>query len=289
MKKRTGLYGAMVGILLSATIIAQTGCESAGAEEGGTTTPADPADGHLTVSITGADTIAGEVFYAYLFAAGECSIYTETALLAVNHGAIATDGGVSFILEEDDGQWEPNGTDWQGSGGMSYDLYLYTDNNNDGDWEPATSSSSYRHTDYPVEITLDGDHSVDLDFANMVDFTGGTLTVTVENAAAENGKEMFFGVFVSGANPEADESISWGGEVVGASTSGEATDLAVQDDSDTPWYGVDGQQYDLYVMIDQDSSGSEGPTTGDLFYQETYTQNGDRSVVLDRATDFTPF
>lgn len=229
-----------------------------------------PTGGTVTVQLTGATDLNGDGMSAFLYSAGEHSIYTPGKLLVCNGGTVAS--------------------------GTAYDIYIGTDRNADGDDQPATTGGigggeAYRAANYPMTFTLNGSKTIDLAFGDLVEYTGGTLSVSVSGATDDVGEEMFFGVFLAVANPETDDSIAYGAATVDAG--GGAKDTADQEGGGD-WYGVDGTSHDLYVFIDRDGTGTDGPTSGDLTYEETYTQSGTKTVTLDAGGgtgtgDFTVF
>lgn len=258
------------------------GCDSTGAGGGGGGDGAN--DGTVTVSLSGATDLDGDSFAVYLYAHDEHSIHAADRLLAVNHTTVGADGTASFTLKVDDGAFEPSLTDWVGSGGSQYDLYIYTDSQDDGqggadDSEPITSERAYRTTSYPQTVTIDGDQTVSVARDTMTAYTGGTVTVTLSNAAEHNGKWFYYGIFLSGAEPGADEAVAYAEKTI-AEGSAAGTELRARFEEMDPWYAVDGTAYDLYAMIDMDGTGhSDGITDGDLLYQETFTQDGDRTIA----------
>ena len=112
------------------------GCEEAGTD--GTV----PTDGGVTVVLSGvtgpvADNQDGVA--VVLYAENEKSIYTASAALAVKEGTVGADGTASLVLMETDDDFGETTTAWTGTAGETYDLYIYTDDNTDGDYEPVTS------------------------------------------------------------------------------------------------------------------------------------------------------
>lgn len=270
-------------------------CDDADSGSDGGVTAAS--DGCITVSLDGASAIDTDVFYAFAFPAGEKSIYNVEKIVAVNYATI-TGGSASFTLKCDDGDSGPTTTDWVGDGGASYDLYVYTDGDDDGDEQPAThggSDPAYRLANYPTTCTIDGDQTINVAFGEMVEYTGGTLEIEVTGGA--NGTDvMFFGVFRDGAIPGVDEPVGFCEDqqfAAGTPTSTGAIQ-AISDeetDPDTVWYGVDGTTYDVYVFVDLggvNGGSNDGPNSGDKYYQFEYTQNGDESRTLALA-DFSDF
>lgn len=156
MKKKNWWF---LGILVTiGTILLISGCDEAGAS-----------DGKVTVSLTNHGGGADNYFYTYLYASGETDT-GESNVLACNFEEIGGDNTASFVLEEEDtstaDNWVPNGIQWIGTGGTSYDLYIYTDaddNEPDGDNEQKTDP-------FPITITIDGDQTVEIDYTEMVDY-----------------------------------------------------------------------------------------------------------------------
>ena len=84
------------------------------------------ADGTVTVNLTNADAANGHYLFVYVYAEGETDVNNPAAVLATNNVQIA-DGTASVVLKLDDESWMPTGTDWTGTGGVTYDIYIYTD------------------------------------------------------------------------------------------------------------------------------------------------------------------
>lgn len=286
MMKR--LYSVIAAIGIVALLLG--GCDSTGADSGGS----DADDGTVTVSLSGATDLTGDLFAVFLYAHDEHSIHTAGRLLAVNYATIGASGNVDLILKQDDGNWGPTGTNFVGTAGTTYDLYIYTDSEDDGtlegtdDYEPATSFRSYRTVNYPRTVTIDGDQTVSVARDAMVDYTGGTVTVTLSDAGEHDGKMFFYGIFLSGADPGADDVVAYAEKMI-AEGSADGTEVRARFEEMVPWYAVDGTSYDLYAFIDMDESGhSDGPTDGDLAYQLTFTVNGDTTIPTTLA-DYEEF
>jgi len=130
-----------------------------------------PANGSLTVNLTNG--VEDDEFYAYVYPEGTSSVDVNNPdyLVATNNGVVAADGSCSFILEEDDGSWMPTGTNWTGSGGVSYDVYVYTDPNDDGDYEPGTGTGAKQMNPFPYVLTVDGDGTIDADYSTFEDYS----------------------------------------------------------------------------------------------------------------------
>lgn len=261
--------GAAIAVVLCVGAILLIGCESAGSGGGGGA-GSNAEDGTVTVALSGAASENDGTLAAFLCAKDEPSIYTESRILALNYTTIS-DGTAMVTLEGHDGSWGPDGTSWVGTGGEYYDLYVYTDSDNDGDGEPITSNSAYRPADYPMELRVDSDTAVNLDLADMVAYTGGTLDVQLDSAGAYNTHLFFFGVFLPGADPDADPPVAYG---EGTISSGGVRIEALNENDDGTWYGVEGQDYTIYAFIDVDDSGPDGPTDGDELREIHHTKGG---------------
>lgn len=118
----------------------------------------DSSDGKVTVSLVNASAITtARGFHAYVYANNESNINDASTVIACNWKQIMN-GAASFTLKVDDGNWEATEADWIGSGGTTYDLYLYTA---DDSGEP--NSNDYKTYTFPMEITIDGDMSIEVD------------------------------------------------------------------------------------------------------------------------------
>ena len=94
-----------------------TGCDSTGAGGGGGGGN-DKEDGTVTVTLSEATDLDGDLFAAFLYAHNEHSLHTADQLLAVNKGTIdGTTGNVDLVLKEDDGNFEPTVTNFVGTAG----------------------------------------------------------------------------------------------------------------------------------------------------------------------------
>ena len=127
------------------------------------------ADGTVTVNLSNAADANGHYLFVYVYAEGETDVNNPAAVLATNNVQIA-DGTASVVLKLDDGSWMPTGTDWTGTGGVTYDIYIYTDS--DGDSNPDTGPGTAKKTvTFPQVLTIDGDETVATDYTSMVDYS----------------------------------------------------------------------------------------------------------------------
>jgi hypothetical protein len=277
---------SVAGLLVSVIML---GCPG-----GSGTSPA--VDGSVTVRLENASAINGHDLYAYLYAHNEYSINTESKVLAVNYETVAS-GTSEITLEEEssaDDDWAPNGTTWMGSGGVSYDVYIYTDDNDDGDHEPATGDpgSSYRTDPYATTVTIDGDQTITVNAANMIEYTGGTLTVSI-NEGGPGDPVLTAAVFANGADPDTDDPLATGWVSVPSGGGSKNFNLEYDDvtmgDGDD-FYGVDGISYNLYVFLDKDSS--QDPSSGDKLnipWPTTYMQSGDETEATTYPDDYDDY
>ncbi|MFN2395996.1 MAG: hypothetical protein ABR597_09945, partial [Bacteroidales bacterium] len=63
----------------------------------------------------------------------------------------------------------PNGTEWTGTEGVTYDIYIYTDSDDDNN--PATGPTVGKMTDpFPQTVSINGNQSVSIDYNDMIDY-----------------------------------------------------------------------------------------------------------------------
>jgi len=93
-------------------------------------------DGTVTVNLSGAGAIDGDFLYAYVYTYGETltdETHPETVLAC--GGIEISSGTADMILTVDDGAFGPTGVLWTGKGGVSYDIYIYTDDSDNSPTE----------------------------------------------------------------------------------------------------------------------------------------------------------
>lgn len=270
------------------------GCDDAGAGDDDS-----PSSGTVSVSVSDADNT--HTLFAFLYDAGEKSIDNNEKMLACNY--IDVSGGTaSVVLKTTDGNATPTATNWVGTAGTSYDLYVYCDCDADGDEEPATTGAgtqARRMSAYPYRVTIDGNQNISTSFGQMVAYTGGTCTIQVTDTGSTLGGSdiMFFGIFRHGADPSVDDAVAYCDDAFfGATTAFETDEITAKAEGTPTWYGVDGTTYDVYVFIDFDGANSgsdDGPQAGDYWYSTQYTQDGDQMITPNYNStdggDFEPF
>lgn len=279
-------------ICLALAVIALTGCFGAGLvpdeDDGGSAGGEEPSvpDGTVTVSLSGAAEANGDYLLAYAYEAGEW--ITDMQEYVVGAGmADIVDGSASFVLSDSiNVSWEPTGDEWNATGGENYDLYIYT--------YPADGSAEMgsRLDPWTTTVAVDGDTTVAVDYADFVPYTptGGTLTVSISGAQEQEEHLLFFGVFQSPSDPSVDDALAFGEAVIptGGSVSIVAQEELLAAQGTQNWPGAAEGEYDVYLLIDTDDSGTGGPTDGDLAYRAhpiTYWQYGDK-VMPTRYEDY---
>lgn len=246
--------------------------------------------GKVTVSLDNASEIEGDSVYAVMYKGTEYSLNTESKVVALNTSTVSS-GSAEFVLEEEDtsteGNWAPNGTEWEGQGGVNFDLYVYTDDNKDGDNEPVTGDegSSYITDTTPISFTIKGDRSIDLDFEeDMEEYTGGTFTVKAENVP--DGQDLMVFLYLNHASRDDDDPLALGE----ASVSGGSAEVVLKEfpKAEKTFYGIDTIMYDVYVFLDENENGE--PDAGELTYNDSpymYTQDGNMILKVDGNTEFS--
>jgi hypothetical protein len=232
---------------------------------------ATSSDGTLTISVTGADAHDGATLLAGVFAHG---VAPESGAepLAYSDSEVIAGGSASAVLYEDG-----SGTSqaWQGTGGETYDAYVFIDVDDDG--EP--SYGDYAHNSQPLTYIQDGDHSIATEFSDYVEQLSGddgddpttaegTVTVTLSSADPAEGQHLYAFAYDEGQTDlgAANVLATNNGEIV----SGEVSfTLKVDDGSwlptDEDWQAEIGATYDLYIY-----------TTGDT---ESYDFDGTSRVT----------
>jgi len=151
--KRMGLAILVIGMVG----LAVTACNTGGGTAAGS---------KVTVSLSNAAAVNDHYLYAYLYAENETDVNNPAALLATNSAQIAG-GSACFVLKADDGSWMPTATDWTGTEGLKYDVYIFTDSNGDADPVPGSDKAT---DPYPQTVTINGDQTIEVDYTTMVDY-----------------------------------------------------------------------------------------------------------------------
>ena len=123
-------------------------------------------DGTITVQLTNYNSTLDTTLYVYVYRGGETDVNTASKVLGFKTGDIS--GGSATVIVKNA---EPGGdfvteasAQWTGSGGESYDIYIYTDDSSN---DPTDNNSGEKKADsYPMSVTVDGDHVISLDYVN---------------------------------------------------------------------------------------------------------------------------
>ncbi len=213
-------------------------------------------DGTATVTLSNASAANGQNFWAFVSKQGT-NYYLIDNLVAVNMVTISN-GSASFVLKQPDKDWMPTTTDWTGTGGISYDIYIFTDA--DSNYMPDKMSVE-KVNEYPGTLTIDGNTTLNVDYSTLNDYNpqDGGVTVSASGLSTHNGDTLLMAVFDSDSVPPNDNPYAVGSAVI---SNGSATAKAYNFNTPTTlWTGTGGDIYNLYIFIDKDNSGD--PTIGD--------------------------
>ena len=291
---RSRLLWGVVSILIVVLVVALAGCplfpgdddtDDTGDEEqeeqdDGTDDGAEPTDGTVTVSLSGATAANGEYLVAYAYDAGETTVGDPSRVRGIDYVEISG-GSASAVLKESDGAWMPTLTDWTATAGESYDVYAYTTSD---DTNLAYASGSRVAADYPIVATIDGDQTVSLAYGDMaVNFFAADLYSATDHA----GEDFVVGVFPRDEDPGSEPDPMLAMATCTVAPDGGAY-VVVQDVDGGVWEGTTGEEYDVYMFIDLDSN--EWPGPGDWHYDSgnqnpedpyQYEQSGNEYVLTD--------
>ena len=107
--------------------------------------------------------------------------------------------------------------------------------------------------------------------------TGSTITINLSGATASNGKTFVAAVFSDGADPSVDTPVAGGTQAISGGVATYTT---------TPGALTEGTDYDIWVFIDEDGSGTTQPNSGDLRNAAAVdvTLNGNQTVNIAYGT-----
>jgi len=112
----------------------------------------------VTVTLSNTGAANTHTLFVYVYAGGETDVNNPATVLATNN-AVITGGTASVVMKEDNGNWDPTGT-----GGTTYDIYIYTDSDGNSDMEDGTV---YITDPFPGTVTINGDQTIATDYADM--------------------------------------------------------------------------------------------------------------------------
>ena len=119
--------------------------------------------GNVTVNLTNAESVNGYYIIAYIYDQNETDINNNKKLLAVNLRQIES-GAASIILEEDNDAWYPVGTEWEGMGDKTYDIYIFLISNLTINYPEIGTNP------FPMSVSINGNQIINIDYNQMIDF-----------------------------------------------------------------------------------------------------------------------
>lgn len=147
MKKRSVVVGlAVISVLFFA------GCENPSSSSSSSSGGSSGDDGTFTVTVSGLDASLSDTLVFAIVPAG--ATVTESNLVAMcwlDHNEPAgTDTCVAIPPE--------GGEDWVGTGGTTYDAYIFLDVDDDVGEGPV--AGDYKYKDWPLRYTQDGNREI---------------------------------------------------------------------------------------------------------------------------------
>jgi hypothetical protein len=130
--------------------------------------PGDDYSRALTVTLyTDTVDISSHYFWATILNENETDVNNPDKVVATMFTQMGTYNRIT--LQESDGNWEPNGTEWKGEIGKTYDIYVYTDSDDDNN--PATGPTVGKIINpAPQTIFIKGYQSLLVEYKDMVDY-----------------------------------------------------------------------------------------------------------------------
>ena len=239
-------------------------------------------DGTVTVSLINAPD--GNHLWVFAYEENEWNTDMPESVLATQNGAITDDSADITLSSGCDDNWQPTGGVWQGTGGSTYDLRVYTTLDSAGSQLDRESNPSV------IQVNISGDETVTVDYEDMPDYIqeDGTITVSIEGAAEQEG-EYF------NARVDSDAGLEASFETMPTITDGSAsaTVKEVEIVNNSPVWGnvftgTGGTEYTVSILIDVDQSGG-APNTGDYVtdpYPVTLYQDGDKVMSTVYPDDY---
>jgi hypothetical protein len=213
--------------------------------------------GTLTVELWDATAVDGQFFCAFVVPEGDTDL-SPGNILAINQVEIIG-GSASLTLKESAGDFSPTGTDWLGTAGDVYDIYMYV--TEDGE-NYDLSSFATLHDPFPEQFMLGfGDETHPLSYNYFVE--ANTFTVHLTDAVDLEGEPFTVGVFEPGTTPDPDTNppiARWAEPISG----GEAEVLLREPEHGSTWLGENGVEYEVYMFIDTDED--SWPSPGDYVF-----------------------
>lgn len=280
---RRAIRRVAIVLIGMAALVFLFGCPNLALPAGGDAAGTAPKPGSVTVALTGAAEVNGNILYAFAYDKGEWRINMAPYVRGAGQASIASGTAQCVLKDSVDTNWEPAGESWTASAGAEYDLYVYVLDASTGDMvsiiEPWPTTPG----------AIDGNKTVTVDYSQLTAYapTSGTLSVGLTGASEYAGKTIYIGVLPRGVDPMANEPLADGSAVI--SPQGTASMTAQTVPGGGNWIGSGDAEYDVYAFIDMDGNGeANGPNNGDLLHSPApviYWQYGD-AVMPTLASDY---
>jgi hypothetical protein len=208
--------------------------------------------GTVTIEATGTERFDGEILRARLVNDG-VDVDSGT-LLAQGSIEIDSSGTTSFTLANAAGD-----ATWEGEGGTNYDLRIYVDTDDSGDYEV------YDHyAQDSTSVTIDGDQTVQASEFVVNNPAGSLYNVTMSNSSTYQGKTLVVRVFEDGADRAAENPVGIRTFDISSSTSTGGSVNNLYTDG-IAWVGGEGTPYDAYIHI-ENANGNQQADSGEWVY-----------------------
>lgn len=277
MGKRLNWFRLIVVAIAVFSVVVFTGCDSPLDPDTGTgdgTTHSAEDDGTVTFSLNNAgDAPVGSSFAVFVFESGS-DPNTVDGLVAVNYSEITDDSVSDLVLKEPENDWEPSGDDWIATGGRAYDLYAYTTDDVDLDY----NTTSKVTLEYPDTFSVDGDFTQEFDYeADLVDAPTLTVEVTGANAPEVTNNDVGETTYFVALVMLDGEWIS----LIDVEFTDDSFSTLMENGIGSTWLYETGTEYEVVFILSPNSI-NEGPFTEGsytLWTEMTFDQSDGHSTV----------
>ncbi|MCK5760311.1 MAG: hypothetical protein KAH33_03400 [Candidatus Delongbacteria bacterium] len=239
-------------------------------EDSATEPPQPPVT--VTINLNQADSAINHYLWAYVFAENETDINNPDKVGAVMYKQI-TETSISFVLQQDDGNGMPNGELWEPTINLNYDMYVYTDSDDDGDPETGPTAGKIIGA-YPASISSHGGLSgtISYNYPNYDTWDySRTLPVTLDTDTINISGHYLWATIYN----ENETDVNNPDKVVATmftQIQNRYPKVTLQESdgnwnpNGTEWKGEIGETYDIYVYTDSDDDNNPetGPTVGKI-------------------------
>lgn len=264
-------------VVVAFLVISLAGCEDLMGLVGLGEDDEGEASGTVTIEATGTERFDGEIMRARLVNDGD-DVDSGTAL-AQGSTEIDSSGTTSITLANAAGD-----ATWEGEGGTNYDLRIYVDTDDSGDYEV------YDHyAQDSTSVTIDGDQTVQASEFVVNRPSGSSYYVSMSGSSSYGGQSLVIRVFEDDADPDTDSPVGVKTETVPSSGSVVATIEHLYTDS-IVWKRVVGSTYDAYIHIetDGDKQAESGESVYSSFPHDVLASSSSLSVDQDDFSTYTP-